>query len=134
VLSFQVTFSSKPVCLISFVSPDNVASFVGLEIPWRDQNDVSHPYPHSPLHFPAYPAEAFMSVLASHQKSVEAKHFFGYAYYIVASRQLDGVMVFAFDFPFAHDTTFTLSLHKRLHNLNTLVFFSDITSKLKKFS
>lgn len=132
-LSFQVTLSSQPVCLVSFVSPDNVASLVGLEIPWRDQNDVSYPYPHSPFHLPAYPAEALLAVLATHHKPIETKHCLGYTHYIVTSRQLDGIIVFAFDLPFSHDSTSTFLFHKRLHNLNTLVFFSSISSKLEKF-
>ena len=132
-LSFQVTFSSQPVCLVSLVSPDNVAPLVGLEIPWRDQNDVSHPYPHSSLHLPAYPAEAFIAVLATHQNPIETKHFLGYTNYIVTSRQLDSIIVFALDFPLSHVITSAFLFHKRLHNLNTLVFLLGISSELKKF-
>jgi len=132
-LNFQVTLSSQPVCLVSLVSPDNVAPLVGLEIPRRNQNDVSHPYPHSPFHLPAYPAEALLAVLTSHHKSVETKHCLGYTNYIVTSRQLDGIIVFALDLPLSQDTTSTFLSHKRLHNLNTLVFLPDISSKLKKF-
>jgi len=132
-LNFQVTLSSQPVCLVSLVSPDNVAPLVGLEIPRRDQNDVSYPYPHSSLHLSAYSAEAFMSVLAAYHKSVETKHCLGYADYIVTGRQLDGIVVFALDLPLSHDITSTFLFHKRLHNLNTLVFLSDISSKLKNF-
>ena len=132
-LNFQVTLSSQPVCLVSLVSPDNVAPLVGLKIPRRDQNDVSHPYPHSPFHLPAYPAEALLAVLTSHHKPVETKHCLGYTHHIVTSRQLDGIIVFALDLPLSHDITSTFLFHKRLHNLNTLVFLSDISSKLKKF-
>jgi hypothetical protein len=104
-LGSQVAFSSEPVCLVSLVSPYDVAAFVGLEVPWGNQNDVSYPYPHSPLHFSAYPAEALVSVLAAYHDSVEAEHLFGYAEYVIAGWQLDGVVLFAFDLPFAHDTT-----------------------------
>ena len=132
-LNFQVTFSSQPVCLVSLVSPDDVAPFVRLKIPWRNQNDVSNAYPHSSFHLPAYPAEAFMAVLAAYHKPVAPKHFFGYANHIVTRWHLDGVIVFASDSSFAHEFTPLHSFFIEDHNLNTLVFIFVLSGKLKKF-
>ena len=44
-----------------------------------------------------------MAVLAAYHDSVEAKHCFGYADYVVTSWHFDGVIVFAFDLSFAHE-------------------------------
>ena len=64
--NLEISFPSQPFGLISFVSPYDVAPLVRLEIPWRDQNDVSLPYPHSSLHFSSDSAEALLAVLATH--------------------------------------------------------------------
>jgi hypothetical protein len=44
-----------------------------------------------------------VSVLAAYQNAVESEHFFGYAYYVVALGDFDGVIVFTSDFSFSHD-------------------------------
>ena len=69
-----------------------------------------------------------MSVLAAYHNAVESEHFFGYAYHVVACWDFDGVIVFAFDFSFAHDITSDYFLIKSIQYLNTLVsFFNSLT-------
>jgi hypothetical protein len=92
--------------LISFVSPNDVAPLVGLEIPWRDQNDVALPYPHSSFHLSSDSAETLVAVLTAHQNSIETQHFFGYAHDVVGHRQLNvAKLFFAFDLSFSHSAT-----------------------------
>jgi hypothetical protein len=112
----QVAVSSQPFSLISFVSPDDVASFVALEIPWGNQNDVSLSYPHSSFHLSSDSAEALLTVLTVDQKSIVTQHFFSYADDIVSHGQhLDAILFFAFDLSFAHSTTSSLPFSRRMN-------------------
>jgi len=47
---------SQPIYLVSFVTIGDVSPFIGLEVPWRDNDHVINPYPGSPLHLPPDPA------------------------------------------------------------------------------
>jgi len=86
-LDLQVSVPSQPFGLIPFVSLYDVAPLVKLEIPRRDQNNISLPYPHSPLHLSPNSAETLLAVLAAHQNPIETQHFFGYANDVVNHRQ-----------------------------------------------
>lgn len=39
----------KPFSLRPFIAPNNVTTFVRLEVPWRNEDNIPYSYPNSPL-------------------------------------------------------------------------------------
>jgi len=102
-LNREEAVASQPCCLISSVSGVNVASGLCLEVPWRDQNDVSDSNPDSSLKFSSDSAQALFTVLAFYHDSVKAEEFDCDSQHVVSDWQLHlSEVVFADNFPFSH--------------------------------
>jgi len=86
-LHFKVTLASEPVILVLSVTPENVSSCIRLEIPRRNQNDVTFSNPHSPFQFSSNSAQAFFAVLALRQASFTAQHFNNHTQNVISARQ-----------------------------------------------
>jgi hypothetical protein len=61
------------------VPPDDVAAFVSLELPWRNDYDVAFPYPDASFHFASNSAQTFSAILAFYHDSVETQQLGNYA-------------------------------------------------------
>jgi hypothetical protein len=77
-LNGYVMFPTELLCLRSRVAPYQVSTFVSLKVPWRNQDNISFPYPYASLHFAADATQTFMSVLTLNKNTVETKQFDGY--------------------------------------------------------
>jgi hypothetical protein len=61
----------KPIKLVASISVDNITLLVGLEVPWSNDNSVTHAHPDSFLHSPRYAPYANLSILTSYPDSIE---------------------------------------------------------------
>ena len=84
-LHCKVAFFSQPLNLVSPVSPEDVASFVSLKIPWGNEYDVTLSDPESSLHFASDSAQSYVAVLAFHFDAVVPQHLNCYTEYIGSS-------------------------------------------------
>jgi hypothetical protein len=102
-LHFKVTFISKPFRLIPSVPPENVASLVRLEIPRRNQNNITFPNPHPPFQLAAHSTEPFFAILTLNHDSFSTQHFKSHTQNIASTRQQHFFKVpFISDFSFTH--------------------------------
>lgn len=97
----EVAVVSEPCCFVSSVPCEYVASGVRLEVPGRDQDDVSDSDPDSSFEFSSDSAEAFVTVLAFYHYSFEAEQFGGDSKDVCAAWQLHFAEVFADNFSFS---------------------------------
>ncbi len=75
----DVIMVPQPSNLILSVSEKDVSTRLGLELPWRHQDDVTVSDPNTAFHFSSDSAESFFAVLALHHNSFASKHLHGYA-------------------------------------------------------
>jgi len=68
----EVVVLSEQLSLSPRVTPNDIAAFVGLKIPWGNKDHVSLSNPNPSFHFASDSTEAFVAVLAFHQNSVKA--------------------------------------------------------------
>jgi hypothetical protein len=61
------------------VTPNNIAAFIGLEIPGRNDNNVTFAYPNAAFHLASYAAESFHAILAFDHDAVVSEEFCDYA-------------------------------------------------------
>jgi hypothetical protein len=63
-LDFQVPAAFKPSSFALGVSPDDIATLIGLEIPWGDENNIAFANPDTFLQGPTDAAESSFAVSA----------------------------------------------------------------------
>ena len=69
------SLSSERVSLRVGVTPNNVSSFVGLEVPWQNYDYIAVTYPNTSLHFSSDAAESLVAVLAFDHDAIETEEF-----------------------------------------------------------
>jgi hypothetical protein len=106
----EVAFEPQLFSLVLSVPPKYVASCFWLEVPRRDQHDVSVSDPYAPFQFASDSAQSFLAILALDQYSVKAKHFDCHSQHIILAWQQHVFQVF-----FINDFSFTQLSHLQNH-------------------
>jgi hypothetical protein len=75
----EKAFSAEIVGLCVRVSPNYIAAFVALKIPWRNDYNVAFSDPNASFHFAANAAEPFFAILALNPNAIETEQFHYYA-------------------------------------------------------
>jgi hypothetical protein len=68
---FQKTLLLKPIKLVASISVNNVTLLIGLEVPWSNDDSVTHAHPDTFLHSPGYAPYANLTILTSYPDPIE---------------------------------------------------------------